>query len=644
MICGGCLLLILIHLAASYFPSERLWGVNLLYYLPPAWRWILAGCAILILIPSISKACGNFLTGLSRAVPSGFRRANRLYRFAFLSLLGGLIFWAFRVKTCLLGDGFMRAREINLGAKWSFTAPLDFLLHVQVARFLNWEAFQTYALLSILSGVGFVFLLLLLADLMGKDGKERLLVFSVFIAMGTSQLFFGYVESYSVVSAAILLYIFFSFGYLRKKNGLTPPLLAFLLAFSLHLFAVALLPSLLYLILSRRAGEKEGKQGNLARLSLSTGIVLLVAFALSLVQRFNPEPKGLEYYLISPLGSWEGSYSLLSLSHLLDLINHQLLVSPVGLLICLTTVAAFSGKTGRKDRLARFLLILSFCTLAYAFLADPKLGYPRDWDLFAFTALGYTLLGLHLFLKHCRGAQTGDLRYVTLALLFTSLLSTIPWIYINAAEETSVTRFEHVLKLDRERSAHGHETLALYHKMHGEWRKEIEQWKKAIAAKSNARYINNLAAVYYRQQMYDLALTELKRSLEVDPRFDYTHFGLGEVLAQLGRPEEAIAEFREAIRLRPDRVQYYNNLGVALGNLGRDREAVEVFLEGLKVNPDHFPIYSNLGYTYFSLGDFVSAEKYLKLYLERAPEAEGADEVRQFLRNLPEQRRGQSEP
>ena len=158
-------------------------------------------------------------------------------------------------------------------------------------------------------------------------------------------------------------------------------------------------------MLSTRGGDREKKQGNLVRFSLSAGTVLLVAVALFLLQKYNPEPKGLDYYLMSPLGSGQGSYSLFSLSHLLDLINHQLLVSPVGLLMLLTSVLAFSGRTGRRDRAARFLLILSLCTLAYAFLADPKLGYPRDWDLFAFSALGYTLLGLHLFMKYYRGSQ-----------------------------------------------------------------------------------------------------------------------------------------------------------------------------------------------------------------------------------------------
>ncbi len=640
-ICGGCLLLILIHLVASYFPEERLWGLNLLYFMPPAWRWILAICAFLILIPPINRAGGNFLSGLSRTIPRGLKGANKYYRYAFFSLIAGVLFWALKVRTYLLGDSFIRAREIDMGARFSFTAPLDFLLHANAAKLLGWDAFQTYAVLSVISGTIFVFLVLLLTDLMGRDGKERLLVFSVIVTMGAIQLFFGYVESYSVVYMATILYVVLSLQYVKNKSGLILPILAFLLAFSLHLSAVTLLPSLLYLMLFKRTGETEKgrKQGKLSGLALSTGLVLVAAVVLFLLQTYHLEHKGLDYYLISPLGSGVGSYSLFSLSHLLDLINHQLLVSPVGLLICLTPVLAFSVKTARKDKLARFLLVLSLSTLAYALLIDPKLGYPRDWDLFAFAALGYTLLGLHVFLRYWRETKTGDLRYVTLSLLFTSLLSTVPWIYVNAKEETSVARFEHLLKLDRDRSAHGHETLAMYYNTHGNWQKELEHWKKAAVAERSARYINNVAAVYNRQQRYDLALKELEKSLAVDPTFDRTHFSRGDVLARMGRYEEALREFREAIRLRPDRMQYYNNLGGHLTKLGRDREAVEVLEQGLKVNPDHFPLYRDLGYNHFNLGDFVLAEKYLKLYLERAPEAEDAARVRQILRSLPEKRR-----
>ena len=124
----------------------------------------------------------------------------------------------------------------------------------------------------------------------------------------------------------------------------------------------------------------------------------------------------------------------------------------------------------------------------------------------------------------------------------------------------------------------------------------------------------------------------------MDPTYDYTHFSLGEVLTRMGRYEEAIAEFRKAIKLRPDRIQYYNNLGAHLANLGRDQEAVEVFEQGLVANPGYFPIYRDLGYAYFNLGDFAQAEKYLKLYLDSSPQAEDEAKVRQVLGNLLQKR------
>jgi tetratricopeptide (TPR) repeat protein len=636
IICGGSLLLILIHLVASYFPQERLWGVNLLFYMPPVWRWILVIPGLLILVPYINEKVGDFLRIFSRPITAVFKKLNRFYGYVFLSLIGGVLFWSFRVKTYLLGDSYMRAKEINMGANFSFTEPLDFLLHVKIEKLLSWDAFQVYAVMSVICGAAFLFLILLLGELWGRDGKERSFFFSIIVFMGASQLFFGYVESYTLVYVAIILYVLFCLGYIRNKFGLAFPILSFFLAFSLHPLALTLLPSLLYLIFTRRSqkNEPERKNRELLKFSLAAGVILVTAVVLFLLQSYNPERKGLDYFLIFPLGKGESFYSVFSFSHLLDIVNHQLLVSPVGILICLVSVLVFFRKINYKDRSFRFLLVLSICSLAYAFLMDPKLGYPRDWDLFAFTGLGYTLLGLYLFLKYWREIRSGDLRYVTLTLLFASLVSTVPWIYVNATEEKSVTRYGHLLTLDRGRSAHGYETLAMYYNTRGEWQMEIEQWMKAIAVENHPRYINNLAAVYYRQQRYDLALKELQRSLKVDSTFDYTHFGVGEVLSRMGRSEEALVEFRKAIKLRPDKVQYYNNLGAVLTNLGRDREALEVFEEGLKVNPDHFPIYRNLGYTYYNLGDFVSAEKYLKLYLERAPQAEDRNQVEAILREL----------
>jgi tetratricopeptide (TPR) repeat protein len=557
-----------------------------------------------------------------------------------------LFFWLFRVKTYLLGDSFLRAREINQGLEFSFTAPLDFLIHLGVVRFLGWDAFFTYAVLSVLGGVLFLFLVFLLGDILGRDGRERALIFLVVLCMGATQLFFGYVESYTLLYVAMTAYLFFSLGYLMDRSGLVFPILSFLLCLGLHLSALSLLPSLLYLIFAKRRGI------DLSRILLSFGLVILVGLGLFLLGSYDPEARGLSYFLIHPLGAGEVFYSLFSGSHLLDIINHQLLVSPVGLLLVLTGLLAFPKRSSRDGaigflvlvsvctlgyalvvdpKLGGFLVLVSVCTLGYALVVDPKLGYARDWDLFAFSGLGYTLLGLYLFLRYVKGLRKEALRYATIGLIFTSLVSTIPWIYVNSTDAKAVARFEHLLDLDKRRSHTGRETLAIHYNMKGEREKEIEQWRKAIAFTQNARYINNLASVYYEMQRYDLALRYLDRSLEVDPVYHYTHFSRGEVLIHLSRYDEAIAEFKKAIELKPDRIEYYRNLGANLANLGRNREAVEVLQEGLKEDPDYFPFYRDLGYTYYNLGDYAQAEKYLKLYLDNLPQAEDQAQAWQIL-------------
>jgi tetratricopeptide (TPR) repeat protein len=633
----GCFLLILIHLIASYFPKERLWGLNLLYFLPPLWKWILVIAAILILMPQVNKAVGGFWNSFHSFKKSKVKSRWRYLRYILFSLAGGVVFWIFRVKTYLLGDSFLRARAINLGGVFSnFTEPLDFYLHMKISLLLGWDAFRTYAFLSVLAGVIFLFLCQLFADIFGKDNKERWFIILIILTLGSNQLFFGYVESYTLVYVAIFLFIFLSFRYLENKSAILLPVLAFFLALSLHLLSLVLLPSLLYLIYQKRvkrpvtANVKQGR----GWIILTIAVILVVAGGTILLQHFNPDRKGLGYYLIFPLGGNQSYYSIFSASHLLDLVNHQLLITPIGIMIGLISILYFWRKIDFKDRIFRFLLILSVCSLAYAFFMDPKLGYPRDWDLFAFTGLGYTILGIYIFIQGGKEIKSKDFRYVTLALLLASLVSTIPWIYVNASEKKSAERIEYLLDLDMERSPSGRENLAIYYEQKEEWQKEIDQWQKAIAITGSARYMDNLAAAYFNNQQYDLALKELEMSLKVDSTFHFTHYGLAEIYIQMGRNEEAISEYRKAIKEQPNITQYYDNLGVLLTNLKRYPEAIQVFEEGLASNPEYYPIYRNLGYSYYNVGEYAQAEKNLKIYLERSPQAEDEAEVREVLINI----------
>jgi Flp pilus assembly protein TadD len=59
--------------------------------------------------------------------------------------------------------------------------------------------------------------------------------------------------------------------------------------------------------------------------------------------------------------------------------------------------------------------------------------------------------------------------------------------------------------------------------------------------------------------------------------------------------DEAIPQFQEAIRLKPDYAEAYNNLGTALAAKGRLEEAIGRFQEAVRLKPDYAEARNNLG-------------------------------------------------
>jgi tetratricopeptide (TPR) repeat protein len=129
--------------------------------------------------------------------------------------------------------------------------------------------------------------------------------------------------------------------------------------------------------------------------------------------------------------------------------------------------------------------------------------------------------------------------------------------------------------------------------------------QEAVAFDGNvAIYRDLLGLIYLQLQRPDLAVEQLQRAVQLDPKFADAHFHLGTALAEIRRWEEAVATYRTAIALPTITVPDFahQNLGVALYNLRRYREAEQALRFAISIDP-------RLQAAYYHLGLLFNAEQ-----------------------------------
>ncbi|MGA2137291.1 MAG: tetratricopeptide repeat protein, partial [Verrucomicrobiia bacterium] len=98
------------------------------------------------------------------------------------------------------------------------------------------------------------------------------------------------------------------------------------------------------------------------------------------------------------------------------------------------------------------------------------------------------------------------------------------------------------------------------------------------------------------------AIKQYEQALRVKPDDAAALNGLGVACARLGKSQEAIAHWQQALRIKPDSAETHNNLAVTLARLGRLPEAIAHWEQALQINPDLAETHSNLGIALAQMG------------------------------------------
>lgn len=135
----------------------------------------------------------------------------------------------------------------------------------------------------------------------------------------------------------------------------------------------------------------------------------------------------------------------------------------------------------------------------------------------------------------------------------------------------------------------------------------------ARAARPHAEWVRQAQALEKRADWAGL-LGWGREWAQADAKSPLAWFVQGRALAELGRFPEAIAAYRQNLRLAPRDVWARNNLGNAYRDSGRPREAMLAYRAAVETDPGYLQGWHNLGLTfYLTRGDAGAAQALQRL-------------------------------
>jgi superkiller protein 3 len=105
----------------------------------------------------------------------------------------------------------------------------------------------------------------------------------------------------------------------------------------------------------------------------------------------------------------------------------------------------------------------------------------------------------------------------------------------------------------------------------------------------------------------DEAIVHFRNALEINSNAVEVHENLALALAGTGKLDEAVTSFQRIVEIKPDSAEAHNNLGLALFETGRPDEAVAQFQKTLAIDPGFTEAHFHLGSAFYQQGKAAEA-------------------------------------
>lgn len=163
--------------------------------------------------------------------------------------------------------------------------------------------------------------------------------------------------------------------------------------------------------------------------------------------------------------------------------------------------------------------------------------------------------------------------------------------------------------------------LVLTRQQLGHWQESETVFRHAAAVtRDNYVAYKALGDALAGKRKMDEAIRQYEQALRLRPDDSGLHNNLGLALLQQGQTNEAIRQYQHALRLQPDNAHAHNNLGIALASLGQTNEAQQQFETAIRLQEDFAEARRNLGRILADRGQTDEAIRQFEAAIRQRPD------------------------
>jgi tetratricopeptide (TPR) repeat protein len=153
------------------------------------------------------------------------------------------------------------------------------------------------------------------------------------------------------------------------------------------------------------------------------------------------------------------------------------------------------------------------------------------------------------------------------------------------------------------------------------WKNELTLWTDVTEkAPNNARAWYNKGNVLEKLGKHEEAMRSYDNAVEIQPEYYNAWNNKGNVLHKLGNYEEAIKCFDNVIEIKPDVSEAWNSKGNILDKLGKHEEAIQCYDKAIEIKPDLYEAWYYKGITLATVGKHEEAIQCYDKVIEIKPD------------------------